>query len=41
LSLITKLEDILPESARVYKSKIKSKIGLGKEEKLEDFLNTI
>jgi len=38
---ISLLEDILPESARVYKSKIKSKIGLGKEEKLEDFLNTI
>ncbi|WP_027380002.1 helix-turn-helix transcriptional regulator [Chryseobacterium daeguense] len=38
---ISLLENITPGSVRVYKTKIKSKIGLGKEEDLGTFLNTI
>ncbi|WP_150114748.1 hypothetical protein [Chryseobacterium sp. IHB B 17019] len=38
---IALLENITPGSVRVYKTKIKSKIGLGKEEELSAVLNTI
>jgi len=38
---VSLLEGITSGSVRVYKTKIKSKIGLGKEQKLDDFLNTI
>lgn len=37
---ISLLENITPGSVRVYKAKIKSKIGLGKDEELSSFLNT-
>ncbi|SIQ69486.1 Tetratricopeptide repeat-containing protein [Chryseobacterium sp. RU37D] len=38
---ISLLENITPGSVRVYKTKIKAKLGLGKEEDLVVFLNTI
>lgn len=38
---VSLLEGITSGSVRVYKTKIKSKMGLGKEQKLDDFLNII